>query len=624
MPRWVFDIEGNGLLHTVSTVWIIAAWDLDKEEMRYWLPHDGDDGWKEAFDSAEMLVGHNIIGYDLPALEKVYGWRPRPGTKIRDTLTMSLVLDYRRFDSGRHRLEDWGRALGYRKMDFSDWGRYSEEMKTYCLRDVELNVKVYRQLERELSSLVARTGNKKILWHIRSEQAASRWCTQASQHGWPFDVASGKRLLAELEVAMNRAYEALLPKLGHKVVAVDKKNGVVETKRPKWTKQGFYDKFTADWFDIDPCSGYEGEERPIAGEYCRIRIEPLSLDSTQDVKLFLDRNGWVPTEYNYRVKNGKKVRTSPKITDDSLEILGGDGKLYPEFLTAKSRHGVLKGWLDHVDENGMLHGDTFSIGTPSMRARHSVIVNVPSADSPWGKEMRSLFVSRPGWKLIGCDSSGNQARGLAHFLKNEDFITNLLHGDIHQYNADVLTGVLNEMGIQHSVPRSAAKRVLYAFLFGASGGKLWSYVFGSVEEKRGNELKKGFLKAVPGFEDLLEKLKKIFSKTKQYGPGYIPSISGNRIYVDSYHKLLVYLLQSTEKITCAAALMLTAEQLEAEGIPYVPCIFMHDEIDFMVPEEHSERAAKIGRAAFAAGPKLFGIDIMDGEAKIGDNWYEVH
>jgi hypothetical protein len=44
----------------------------------------------------------------------------------------------------------------------------------------------------------------------------------------------------------------------------------------------------------------------------------------------------------------------------------------------------------------------------------------------------------------------------------------------------------------------------------------------------------------------------------------------------------------------------------------------------MVPEKHAERAAEIGKQAFIDGPKLFGVNIMDGDAKIGDNWYEIH
>lgn len=225
-----------------------------------------------------------------------------------------------------------------------------------------------------------------------------------------------------------------------------------------------------------------------------------------------------------------------------------------------------------------------------MRARHNIIVNVPSTDSKWGPEMRALFKAKEGWSVIGADSAGNQARGLAHYLGDETFIDTLLNGDIHQYNADILTQILKDvLKMDHVVPRSVAKRILYAFLFGASGAKLWSYIFSSPNAEKGNKLKNGFVKAVPGFENLLKKLNSIYGSTSKVGDGYIPSIAGTRVYVDSPHKLLVYLLQSCEKATCSAALMLAMERLEEEGVPYQPLIFMHDEMQFMVPTEYTAR-----------------------------------
>jgi len=630
MSRWVFDIETDGLLNQCSHMWILAAYNLDTEKMHYWL--EGDLGWQETFNEATLVVGHNILGFDVFVLEKLFGYKFPKTCGMHDTLIMSQVLDYRRFGSNGHSLAVWGEALSYPKHDFNDWSKLSQEMIDYCLQDVKLGVRVYHELLQEFLELAEKA--PQIKTYMRAEHSVAKWASMASLHGWPFDIDAAKKLYTDLEVSMQRAYDALNERLGTKTVATDKVKGVVEVKKPKWTKQGFYDAHTARWFNIDPCSGFEGEERLVIGEYCRVEFEPLSLDSVSDVKTFLYRNGWVPTEWNYKPDptTGKKVKTSPKVTEDSLEFLGGDGKLYTEFLTAKSRYGILKTWIENTDANGMLHGDCMTIGTPSMRTRHSIIVNVPSADSPWGKEMRQLFSTRPGWKVIGCDSAGNQARGLAHYLGDEDFINTLINGDIHQYNADILTRVVNDIGKAmkrkdletYVVKRPQAKRILYAFLFGASGAKLWSYIFGTLDETYGKKLKAGFLKAVPGFKALIEKLENIYGKTSQNGDGYIPSIAGNRIYVDSFHKLLVYLLQSCEKATCGAAVMLTMERLEEANIPYVPLIMMHDEEDFMVPEEHAEEAARIGKQSFIDGPKLFGIQIMDGDAKIGNNWYEVH
>ena len=451
-----------------------------------------------------------------------------------------------------------------------------------------------------------------------------------------------------LEGELQKAYDALSSKLGYKCVAKDKKLGIVEPKTPKWTKLGLYDAHTASWFGIDPYSGLDDPEfnempghRMVKGEYSRVEFKPLSLDSSDDVKIFLFRNGWQPTEWNY-VKNpngGKKIKSSPKVTEDSLEFLGGDGKLYKDFLTVKSRYGVLKTWIENTDADGMLHGDCMTIGTPSMRARHQIIVNVPSVDSEYGKEMRALFGVLPGWSFIGADSAGNQARGLAHYLGDPVFIDTLLNGDIHAFNATKIDEALQSIKVDWNAyllkngatpeefkgkKRAVAKRIFYAFLFGAAGAKLWSYIFGEMNEPQGKKFKAQFEKAVPGFQALKDKLENIFGKTSQFGEGYIPSLAGNRIYCDSFHKLLVYLLQAAEKITCSAALMLTVQGLRAEGIPYRPLIYMHDEVDFAVPDAYANRAAEIAANAFKEGPKIYGVEIMDGASKIGQNWRECH
>jgi DNA polymerase-1 len=622
MSRYCFDIETDNLLHGCKNMWVLVTEDLNTGDIDYWKQNEY--GWKKKFNNANLLMGHNIINFDIPVLEKLFDYKIPKRCTIHDTLIMSQVLNYKRFGTLGHSLKVWGENLGYPKIDFEDWSGYSEEMLTYCKQDVSLNVKVYNILIQELRLLAEK--HPLIKTYLKAEHAAAQWSSQANYHGWPFDIKAAKELYQTLETEMEFAFEALSARLGLKTVAKDKCKGEVPSRKPKWTKQGCYDVHTSNWFGIDPWSGYEGEERRIAGEYSRVVIEPLKLSSTDDMKIFLFRNGWVPTEYNTKLDPNSRERkkTSPKITEDSIEFLGGDGKIYTNYMTTKSRFSILKTWLENVDENGNLHGDCFGIGTPSMRSRHSIIVNVPSVDSKWGKEMRQLFTCKQGWKLVGCDSSGNQARGLAYYLNDPVFTETLLNGDIHQYNADVLTEVLRKMRIAHVVPRSIAKRVLYAFLFGASGGKLWGYIFNAYGQDKGRKLKTGFTKAVPGFEDLLIKLKKIYERTSEDGEGYIRSIAGNRIYVDSVHKLLVYLLQSLEKVTCTAAIMLTMERLDAEGIPYIPCIFMHDEEDFMVPEEHAERAAEIGKQAFIDGPKLFGVNIMNGDAKIGDNWYEIH
>ena len=644
MSNLIFDIETNGLLEECTRLWIMNVYDYDTGEWNEYL--EGDNRWMAQFDSAEAVTGHHILGFDLAALQKITGYKLPKHVKKIDTLIYSQILDYRRFRDDGHSLDRWGQFFGIPKPVHEDWSQFSEEMRIRNRTDVEINIKVFEKVREEFLYLKER--KPYIQTYIRAEHYAAEWATRCKVEGWPFDREKAVILERQLFNKLEEARLNLEAKLGTKTVAIDKCKGVVEEKVPRWTKFGAYDHHTAKYFDVHPFTGLEGEERMIEGPYCRVEFKPLNLASSDDVKRFLFRHGWQPTEYNFKIdpETRERTKTSPKITEDSLEFLGGDGKLYIEYLTNASRYGILKTWLENLDENDRLHGDMFTIGTPSMRSRHSIIVNVPSAEAAWGKEMRQLFKTLPGWKMVGCDSSGNQARGLAHYLGDAKFIDTLLNGDIHQFNADILNDIVHKLDkklrkaaedegrVYESflpspdfvVKRAHAKRILYAFLFGASGAKLWSYIFGLADEELGKVLKREFIKAVPGFKSLNDRLNGFFKKTRQgnLDQGFIPSWVGNKIYVDSAHKLLVYLLQSMEKITCATALMMTVDELEARGIPYIPCIFYHDEIDFLVPEQYEKEAADIGKNAFKEGPKLYGIEIMDGGAKTGDNWYDVH
>ena len=86
----------------------------------------------------------------------------------------------------------------------------------------------------------------------------------------------------------------------------------------------------------------------------------------------------------------------------------------------------------------------------------------------------------------------------------------------------------------------------------------------------------------------------------------------------------MYLLQAAEKATVSGACFLLMKWLKEEKIPYQPLIMMHDELDFMVPEEYAEKASQLAKLAFKEGPKLFGVTIMDGDSKIGRDWKECH
>lgn len=92
-------------------------------------------------------MGHNITGFDLPALWKCSGeWDSVPD--VLDTLVVSRFLWPERY--GGHGLAAWGERLQDHKLDYTGgWEEFNEEMLTYCEQDVALNFAVLKELEKE-------------------------------------------------------------------------------------------------------------------------------------------------------------------------------------------------------------------------------------------------------------------------------------------------------------------------------------------------------------------------------------------------------------------------------------------------------------------------------------------
>ena len=147
MSNLVFDIEADGL--TPTKIHCIVAMDVDTKDVFTFDNTQLDEGYN-MLQTATKLIGHNIIGYDIPVVERL-GHIDLSDKKIVDTLVLSRLFKPTR--EGNHGLEGWGYRLGFKKGDFGEqeeaWEYYTPEMLEYCKRDVLLNHKVYNALKVE-------------------------------------------------------------------------------------------------------------------------------------------------------------------------------------------------------------------------------------------------------------------------------------------------------------------------------------------------------------------------------------------------------------------------------------------------------------------------------------------
>lgn len=613
----VFDIEASGFWPEVTEVWCLVIEDTDTGEVQSYSDFDPDlpdlvEGLDELYN-APIIVGHNICGYDLMVLEYLKGWKPNRKTKIYDTWIMSMLCNQKR--SHKHGLGGWGEHLGYPKDEWDDFSKYSRGQLKYCQKDVSINVKVYHILVEEAKAIIAK--NPLFMTGLMVECEFARIEADIRGKGWLFNMPEAVKLLAKMNNRMTEIEDIMLPKIGMVCVAEDAKD---EFKEPAWRKDGCYTVNTTKHFGYDIERGKS--DRPILGPYCRVSFEQGQISSDKVLKSYLFSIGWVPDEYNVERINGKFVNKSPKLTESSLALLGEPGELIGEYNTLKNRRGILSGWIEAAERDGRLHGRMWTIGTPTFRCRHEVVANLPTVEAAYGKEMRSLLLCEEGWSIIGADSSGNQMRGLCHYIGNPEFTAEVIDGDVHTRNAVTLQEFTDG-----EPNRKKAKPFLYAFLFGASGGKLALILKGVRDATMGNKAKDKFADSIPGLKTLVEKLDNLYDRTCQaFGKnkGFIKGIDGRLVYSESKHKLLNYLVQTLEGITCKAAAVYLRNKLLDEGIPFYMPLHYHDELAVVVPDKYVDRVKELSIEAFTEAPKWFGVECMSGDAKSGKTYAEVH
>jgi hypothetical protein len=166
MTTLIFDIETNGLLHDVTHIHCLGIYDTETKQTLVY----NDEGDTEPLtrgiqrlEDADLIVGHNIINYDLPVIRKLYPWFTNTG-RVLDTLVLSrlyhadiLKTDQKRNWAkmpmqlyGRHSLESYGYRLGTYKGDYgktADWKEWSNEMQDYMIQDVVVTTKLWNHFQ---------------------------------------------------------------------------------------------------------------------------------------------------------------------------------------------------------------------------------------------------------------------------------------------------------------------------------------------------------------------------------------------------------------------------------------------------------------------------------------------
>ncbi|MCD7779637.1 MAG: DNA polymerase [Candidatus Gastranaerophilales bacterium] len=605
----IFDLESNGLLQNTTVIHSLVIYDTQTEKVISCTDNDKEftpikEGIK-LLEQAEEIAGHNIIKFDLPAIQKIYPDFKFTG-KIYDTLLASKLaypdigekIDDRKIRKGefpknlrgKYSLEAFGYRLGILKGTYCKqencWDKWSRDMQTYCSQDVMVTKALYNVLKSKNISpqvLELETGFN----HIISLQ---------EQRGVKFNKEKAINLASQLKEKQLKLEEEL-----------------VRMFPPKIVKETFIPKVN------NKTRGY------VKGvPFIKTKVIPFKPSSRQMItERLIQKYNWKPIEFtdpSVIFPNGQ-----PKINDEILKELPYEEapKLAEYFLLTKLIGYIAEGenaWLK-CEKQGVIYGSVDTIGAVTRRCTHFSpnLAQTPNAEAPYGKECRELFEAREGFKLIGCDAKALELRCLAHYMNDKHYTDEILNGDIHTKN-QLAAGLPT---------RNNAKTFIYGFLYGAGDEKIGSITGKGAEE--GRKIRKKFLKNVPSLHRLITAVKQTI-KTR----GYLYSIDKGILKIREQYKGLNTLLQSAGAIAMKKALCILFDDCIQRGWiedsfylkPNQKVYFVlnvHDEYQAEVRpeivEEYKELAVKaIQRAGESLGFKC----PLDGDVKEGMNWYETH
>lgn len=557
------DIETNGL--DPDTIWVAVTMQ-DGVIQEHYTP----ESLTSAIAGSFKVVGHNLLGFDLPVLEKLWNVFVDKA-RVEDTLIMSRLANPNR--EGGHSLANWGETLNFPKGDYEDWSQLTPEMVLYCIKDVQVTAKVWERCKGELNLRKFSTGS------IDLEHQVQAIINQQIDNGWLIDIRHAMELLAELkEVKMN---------LENKVHQKFKPKWVaVKEVTPRFKKDGSLSKVGLTDAEYEQLLQAHSPK-----PFMRMMLKPFNLGSRKQIGEYLQDFGWKPKQL---------TPTGQPIVDEALlsKVKGiPEAQLIAEYLMIQKRIAQVQSWLEAADDDtDRVHGYVNTLGAVTNRMTHNSpnLAQVPASYSPYGNRCRQCFIARDGYKLVGFDASGLELRMLAHYMNDQEYTNEILNGDIHTAN----------QGLAGLESRDQAKTFIYALLYGAGDAKLGSVAGGGA--KLGGELKQRFMSNLPAFATLRD------NTAREAADWIIKGLDGRKLHIRSEHAALNTLLQSAGAIVMKKALCLLYERATLAGLDYYFVGNIHDEVQAEVRTAQADDYGRLAVECLEAAGSFYNLNCPPG------------
>ena len=368
----VLDIETDQL--NASVVNCIVAKNIDTNLVTVFDP-DNMHVFKNWSKNIEQYIMHNGLSFDAPVLNRLLGTNIKP-SQVLDTLILSQLFNPMR--EGGNGLKAWGDRFKFPKGSIENFAKYTDELKKYCIQDVEITHKLYNHLK------IEGKGFSKSSIHL--EHQVRVIIDQQEKNGFYLDV---KKAMCLHNTLLDEANEL-----------------------EKWGRIRF-----------DPTR----KDLKTKTKYI-----PFNIGSRQQIADRLMDIGWKPKKHT---EKGNVIVNEEVLDGINLP----EAKKISRYLLLQKRIAQIKSWIDACDDtDGRVHGRVHTLKTITGRmAHHSPnMAQIPAVRSPYGKECRDCWTVENPYthSIVGTDASGLELRCLAHLMNDANFTEEVLNGDIHTAN----------------------------------------------------------------------------------------------------------------------------------------------------------------------------------------------
>jgi DNA polymerase-1 len=368
---------------------------------------------------------------------------------------------------------------------------------------------------------------------------------------------------------------------------------------------------------------FEGERRRLEGEIHAAAGQEFNINSPLQLREILFEKLQLPVL--------KKTPSGPSTDASVLQQLADAGHELPVLLMEYREVTKLENtYIDALPillnpRTGRLH-TTFNqaaAATGRLSSNDPNLQNIPIRRE-LGRDIRRLFVARPGWKLLSADYSQIELRLLAHLSGDDAFVQAFkAGGDIHRQTAALIFEV--DVNAVTSEMRARAKTINFATIYGQGPHALSQQL--KITHAEARAFIDRYFERFTGVRRYLDASVELARKQ-----GYVQTIFGRRRYVPEVRERNFNIRAFGERIAANSpiqgsaadlikiAMARVAVALRARKLKSTMLLQVHDELVFEALESEVATLTSIVRAEMEGAAQLAVPLVVD--VGVGPNWLE--